>query len=108
MTWRNLLLRAYPRSWRDEYGEELAGLLARRRLTFTVAADVLGGAARQHLRRDDPWKICGAGLFLWFMMTGLLAMFFPSRVMLWFGSCGFLIVLAAGAWTVTRSKAGVF
>ncbi len=65
MTWRNVLLRAYPRSWRDEYGDEFAGLLTRRRLTFAVVVDVLASAARQHLYRDDPWKICGVGLFLW-------------------------------------------
>ena len=36
MSWRNLLLRAYPRSRRDEYGDELAGVLAQRRLTTGV------------------------------------------------------------------------
>jgi hypothetical protein len=104
---RNLLLRAYPRSWREEYGEELAGVLARRGLTFAVVADVLGGAARQHLDRDEPWKICGVGLALWFMMARLVAVFFPYRTFfLWCWFCGLLITLASGAWTATRSKSG--
>jgi hypothetical protein len=105
MTARSVLLRAYPRQWRDEYGEELAGILAGRRLTFEVVADVLGGALTQHFHRDAPWKICGAGLALWFLMTRLVVLFLHSRTaMLWYWSGGFLIVLAAGAWTVTRSK----
>lgn len=108
MTVRNLLLRAYPRFWRDEYGGELASILAQRRLTFAVVADVLAGAARQHLRRDEPWKICGAGLALWFMMTRLVVVFLHSRTaMLWYWSGGFLIVLAAGVLTVTRRRTGI-
>jgi hypothetical protein len=108
MTWRKLLLSAYPRSWRDEYGEEFAGLLANRRPTFALVVDILASAARQHLRRDEPWKICGAGLAVWFLMTRLVVIFLHSRTaILWYWSGGFLIVLAAGAWTVTRGKAGI-
>jgi hypothetical protein len=65
MTLRDVLLRAYPRSWRYEDGEELAGVLAQKRLTLGVVADVVGNGVRQHLYRDEPWKICGAGLVLW-------------------------------------------
>ena len=103
------MLRAYPRSWRGEYGEELAGLLARRRLTFAVVADVLRGALGQHFHRDAPWKICGTGLALWFMMFRLVGLFFRDRTfMLWYFFAGLLIVVAAGAWTVARSKAGIW
>ena len=108
MTLRNLLLRAYPRSWRGEYGEELAGILAQRRLTFRVVADVLVNALRQHFHRDAPWKICGVGLALWILMVRLVALFNHSRpFLLWYFSAGLLIVLAAGAWTVRRSKVGI-
>jgi len=108
MTWRNLLVRAYPRSWRDEYGEELAGILAERRLTLRVAADVLVNALMQHFHRDAPWEICGVGLALWFLMYRLVAVFNHSRpFLLWYWSAGLLIVLAAGAWTVARSKARI-
>jgi hypothetical protein len=108
MTLRRLLLQSYPRSWRDEYGEELAGILAQRRLTFGEAADVLVNALTQHVHRDAPWKICGAGLALWFLMYRLVAVFNHSRpFLLWYFSAGLLIVLAAGAWTVARSKARI-
>jgi hypothetical protein len=56
------LLRLYPSIWRNEYGEELKALLLLRPLTAFVIGDVLLNAGRQHLRRDQPWKICG--LFL--------------------------------------------
>jgi hypothetical protein len=101
MTVRNLLVRAYPRSWREEYGEELAGVLARRRLTFAVAVDVLGGAARQHLYRDDPWKICGTGLFAW-TVCGLLLKWYTGAVLV------FPVFFVAGLWTVLRTKSGIF
>ena len=42
MSWRNLLVRSYPRSWREEYGEELAGVLAQKRPAVRLVADVLG------------------------------------------------------------------
>ena len=110
MTVRNLLLRAYPRTWRDEYGEELAGVLAQRRLTFAVVADVLANGARQHLYRDDPWKICGTGLLMW---TSTVVLFAAARLFtypsfLWCYMAGFLFLFAAGAWTMLRQKSGVW
>jgi hypothetical protein len=109
MTWRELLLRAYPRSWRDEYGEELAGLLAAKRLSFAVMADVLGGAARQHLHRDDPWKICGAGLLCWILLMKPVAVLTHSRAaVLWFGSAGLLLLFGAGAWTGLKTRSGIW
>ncbi len=110
MTWRSLLLRAYPSSWRDEYGEEFAGLLAKRGLTFAVVADVLGGAVRQHLCRDEPWKICGAGLFLW----TCLGMILDSYSLLTPASFQWYSVPAAAAWfgtatwTVWRRNTGIW
>jgi hypothetical protein len=109
MTLRNLLLFAYPRSWRDEYGEEFAGLLAQRRLTFAVVADVLGGAARQHLYRDEPWKICGAGLLCWVLLMKPVALLTHSRIAaLWFWSAGLLLLFTAGAWTGLKTKSGIW
>jgi hypothetical protein len=111
MTLRNLLLRAYPRSWRYEYGEELAGVLAQKRLTFPLVADVLGNGARQHLLRDEPWKICAAGLALWNLTVLLLVFgrFFTSRPALaWCYMAGFLFLFGAGAWTVVRKNSAIW
>jgi hypothetical protein len=108
MTLRDLLLRAYPRSWRDEYGEEFADVLAQERLTVSVLADVLGNGARQRLLRDEPWKICGAGLLLWTCLG--LVLITDSRlaphVQSWSGNALGCFSLATGAWTVLRKKPG--
>ncbi|HUB77826.1 MAG TPA: hypothetical protein VMB03_03465 [Bryobacteraceae bacterium] len=97
MTLRNILVRAYPRSWREEYGEELGAMLGQRAVSVGVVADVLAGAFRQHLRRDDPWKICGAFLFLWTVAGDLV-------------NCHWFLLLLppvffiTGAWTVMRDR----
>jgi hypothetical protein len=102
MTWRNLLLRAYPRAWRGEYGEELAGILARKRLSVSVVADVLGNGARQRLYLDEPWKICGAGLFAW---TCLWVFVGPRASYPW--NVGVLAAaMGTGARTVLRGNCG--
>jgi len=109
MTLRNLLLRAYPRSWRDEYGEEFAGVLAQKPLTLRVVADVLGGGFMQHLFWDDPWKICGAGLFVWTCLGLVLirdSRLAPSMEPLSAMALG-CFLLATGAWTVLRKKSGI-
>jgi hypothetical protein len=112
MTLRNLLLRAYPRSWRSEYGEELAGVLTQKRLTLRVVADVLGGGARQHLFRDEPWKICAAALALWNLTVLSLAaarFFIATRpTLLWCYMAGFLVLFVAGAGTVLRKNSGIW
>jgi len=108
MTLRNLLLRAYPRSWRYEYGEELAGILAQKRLTLAVMADVVGNGARQHLYRDEPWKICGVGLVLWNSADFAAGSSLPYASFVRLYLAGFLFLFVAGAWTVLRKKSGVW
>ena len=53
---RHVLLRLYPRAWRERYGEELAAQLeAERPLRLGVVADLVRGALDAHLhplRRD--------------------------------------------------------
>src|SRR5512132_4053000 len=53
---RQLLLRLYPRAWRERYGEELlAQLESQRPLRIGVVADLVRGALDAHLhplRRD--------------------------------------------------------
>ena len=108
MSLRDLLLRTYPRPWREEYGPELAGILSRKRLTPALIADVLASSARQHLRRD-PWKICALGLALWTSALlvvgaeGLLTK--PEFLCGWIA--GQLLLFTAGAWTVLRENCGI-
>ncbi len=108
MTIRDLLIRAYPRSWRDEFGLEFAGVLANEKLKLVVIADVLFSATIQHLRRD-PWKICGLSLTLWTgalmitASTGLVNR--PALVVCYFA--GQLCLFAAGAWTGLRESCGL-
>ena len=53
---RRVLLRIYPRAWRERYGEELSDQLEQRPLSVGVVADLLRGAVDAHLRplRRDP------------------------------------------------------
>ena len=109
MSLRSFLVQAYPRSWRDEYGAELAGILASKHLTPAVIFNVLASAARQHLRRD-PWKACAVGLTLW--TSGLLIMaqegIVARQEFLWCSVTGQLFLFAAGAWAVLRGNAGLW
>jgi hypothetical protein len=54
---RHLLLRLYPRAWRERYGEELSAQLeAQRPLRIGIVADLVRGALDAHLhplRRDN-------------------------------------------------------
>jgi hypothetical protein len=95
MSLRELLLRTYPRSWRAEYGEEFAAILAHTKLTPRIATDVVRGAAIEHLRRDDPWKICATGLFLW----GSFVVFSGWDVLepVWIS-----VLVLTGAWTIRQ------
>lgn len=61
-----LLLRLYPRRWRERYGEELEEILARERHTPRLVLDVLAGALDAWLHplvpsRPVPTKAGAAG-----------------------------------------------
>jgi hypothetical protein len=107
MTMRELLLRAYPRQWRDEYGEELAGILAQTRLTVGLVFDVLGAAAKQRLYRAEPWKICGACLILRVPLFKLLPVDRATTLWCWIVPTNVLL-FGTGAWTVLRRNSGVW
>ncbi len=49
-----LLLRAYPRGWRDRYGEELRALLEAEPLTWRIRANVLRAGLGERLRSSGP------------------------------------------------------
>lgn len=106
---RDLLIRAYPRSWLNEFGPELAGILARRRMTPALVADVLASAALQHFRHD-PWKICALGLAVWTFSLLILASegIIGRSAFLWCYFAGQLFLFAAGAWTGLRNDSGIW
>ena len=108
MSFRDLLMRAYPRSWRSEYGREMIDILADRRLTPSLIADVLASGVGQHLRRD-PWKICALGLTLWTSGLAIAALqgLVTYQTFLYFAITGQLWLFAAGAWTVLRKNSGM-
>ena len=45
-----LLLRLYPKAWRDLYGDEFAGILAAQRLSPRLLLDIIGGAVDARLQ----------------------------------------------------------
>lgn len=45
-----ILLRLYPKAWRDLYGEEFAGILATQRLSPRLLLDIIGGAVDARLQ----------------------------------------------------------
>ncbi|HUR20913.1 MAG TPA: hypothetical protein VMZ90_08915 [Vicinamibacterales bacterium] len=45
-----ILLRLYPKAWRDLYGDEFAGILAAQRLSPRLLMDIIGGAVDARLQ----------------------------------------------------------
>jgi hypothetical protein len=59
--WIELAAALYPRSWREEYGEEFRGLLEEVRPSWRVLGNVLRGAVTMQLTRNTNWlKLAGA------------------------------------------------
>jgi hypothetical protein len=59
--WIDLAASLYPRSWREEYGEEFSGLLEEVQPTWRVFGNVLRGAISMQLTRNTNWlKVAGA------------------------------------------------
>ena len=105
----DVLLKAYPRSWRAEYGEELAGVLAQKRLTPALLFDVLRGAAKEHLRRDPAWRFCAAAGILWIAAIKPLAGWPAFRPFVGLYSLVFFLFPAvASAWTAARRPPGIW
>jgi hypothetical protein len=50
--WSRRTLRLYPRAWRERYGDEVALVLARHRVTLWTVFDMLLGAADAHLHPE--------------------------------------------------------
>jgi hypothetical protein len=61
------LLRAYPREWLNEYGDELRGVVKSRPLTAAIAADVVWSGVCERVRSID--LATGLGLAAMFVVT---------------------------------------
>ena len=66
-----LLLRLYPKAWRNEYGAELADVLRARPLTLSICGNVVASAIWQRIRGVQAPTWVGLGLML--AMTGAVA-----------------------------------
>jgi hypothetical protein len=72
---RKLLIRLYPRAWRERYGNELLALLEQLPVTPSTVVDVLGGAVGARWQQRGAWA---AGVrrasrlrVLWWMASSL-------------------------------------
>jgi len=69
---RGLLVRLFPRSWRDRYGEGFADLLAGTPLNVAVVVDCLCSAVLAHVRlRRLPVAVVAAAI--WFAAMNVVA-----------------------------------
>jgi hypothetical protein len=68
---RKLLVGAYPRAWRERYGDELLALLKQLPLTPATVLNLLGGALAAHWQERDAWaaavRHASRGQVLWWV-----------------------------------------
>lgn len=109
-----VLLRLYPRRWRQEYAEELSAILSAKTLGPAAVFDVIFSALGQQLRIGEPWMIVGMPLLLlnltlllwnilnpWVFADDTLQASASLAQRLWF----WLPALTVGCWTVLRNPA---
>ena len=66
-----ILLRAYPRRWRERYGDELASLLEAEPLTWRVRANVVAAGFRERLRGSGPEELRVLWAWALFVIGGM-------------------------------------
>jgi hypothetical protein len=122
-----LLLRLYPRPWREEYGPELEALLLARPLDMRVVADVAANGVRASLRNPDPAAACavvtvaamtlsavkgGPDQHVLEGMTRLLSdsgKLLPTTVIApLYGNAYGLLMVACGCWAAVRDRRSVW
>jgi hypothetical protein len=101
-----MLLRAYPRAWRAEYGEELASVLAARPLSVWIVANVLWNGFRERLRRRHPGSFFGK-ILLHLTLYANLSMLgakpeWSDFLFHWFGAVPMLLAATAAASALHR------
>ncbi len=112
-----LLLRIYPKAWRDEYGQELENLLLARALSVAIVVDVLVSGAGERVRGTGVAVLSGLAMLA--LMTVAVAAnmagfdgvtvlqasekTLPTVIVKPFGSELYVLGRAAcGWWTVAR------
>lgn len=105
----SLLVKVYPPKWREEYGPELAGVLAERPIGRRDMADVVWNGVVRRLREDEPWKLVGTPMLLAFSSALILNILTPAPYaadMFGGSRMGQLVYVWVGYWTVLRAEDG--
>lgn len=112
-----LLLTLYPEQWRQEYGDELSGLLEARPLRLQIFLNVGCGALVQHWHDGEPWFLVGVLCMSINLIQTLIYFSFGIPIDLeaalwgkqafWSGVFSIAVLFTVGFWTALRSnKAG--
>ena len=99
-----ILLRAYPASWRESYGEELATILEGRSLTLPIVLDVLRNGLLQRIRSAEAWQTGGIVLSTWLVVGTALNSVrpFPQWAYDLFWHFDLCIAMAIGYLSISR------
>jgi hypothetical protein len=99
-----ILLRAYPASWRDKYGEELATILEGRSLTPSIVLDVLRNGLLQRIRCAEAWQTGAIVLSAWLVVGTALNSVkpFPQWAYELFWQFDLCIAIAIGYLSISR------
>jgi hypothetical protein len=103
-----LMLWAYPRRWRREYGKEFAEILQTRRLSVRTILDVLKSGAIQRARHAEVWQTGGAVLAVWLILGTTLNSLkpFPRWAYHLFWHLDLCMALVIGYLSVSRDRKG--
>ena len=78
------LMRAYPKGWRAEYGEELEDLLLAQEFGLWTVVDVLVSGLSERMRHPEPGVLCGVGMLV-LVALGVIANIaaWPASAVAW-------------------------
>lgn len=101
-----LLLRAYPRVWRENYGQELVTILEDRPLTLAIIRDVFQKGLLQRARYAEAWQIGGIALAIWLVAGTALNSIraFPQWAYDFFWQINVYTTLVIGYISVVRDR----
>ncbi|MCC7009793.1 MAG: hypothetical protein IT184_13385 [Acidobacteria bacterium] len=111
-----ILLRLYPKAWRQQYGDELLELLERRPLSLSAILDVLRAALWQRMRAVAPSTLLGVACLLligagvivtptaygqtsWGLVRASNMTFPPIKIVFFESELFALLLVGCGCWT---------